>query len=74
MTTKRHKRRPMVAASDIVDRVSEADRIWFEQHPGVPVRERPTVKGEFGENIVPRGAVVTVFQVAPGVRVRRVLE
>lgn len=64
----------MVAASEVLDRVSEQDRIWFEQHPGVPVYERPAVKGEFGENIVPRGAVVTVFQVAPGARIRRVLE
>jgi hypothetical protein len=74
MTAKRNKRRPMVAASDIVDRVSEADRVWFEQHPGVPVYERPAVKGEFGDNIFPRGAIVTVFQVRPGVRIRRVLE
>lgn len=74
MTAERHKRRPMVAASDIVDRVSEADRVWFEQHPGVPVYERPAVKGEFGENIVPRGAVVTVFQIQPGMRIRRVME
>ncbi len=64
----------MVAASEVLDRVSEHDRIWFEQHPGVPVRERPVVKGEFGDNIVPRGAIVTVFQVRPGMRIRRVLE
>ncbi len=74
MTTKCNKPRRPVPVSDTVDRVSEADRVWFEQHPGVPVYERPAVKGEFGDNIVPRGAVVTVFQVAPGVRIRRVLE
>ncbi len=74
MTANRNKPRRPVPASDIVDRVSEADRVWFQQHPGVPVYERPAVKGEFGDNIVPRSAVVTVFQVRPGVRIRRVLE
>ncbi len=57
-----------------MDQVSEQDRLYFEAHPKASQYVRPAVQGEFGENIVPRGAVVTVFQVAPGVRIRRVLE
>jgi hypothetical protein len=74
-----NKKRPINArdlplCSPIVELASEDDRLWFESHPGAEVRIRPIVAGEFGDNIVPRGAVVTVFQVRPGMRIRRVME
>jgi hypothetical protein len=33
---------------DAIERASESDRIWFEDHPDRVVRRRPPVRGEFG--------------------------
>ena len=53
----------------IVDLVSEADRIWFEDHPDASEYTRTYVSGEAGPDI---NAVATVVkQVEPGFRVRQ---
>ena len=75
----KHKKRPINArdlplCSPIVELASEDDRLWFESHPGAEVRIRPIIAGEFGVHARPRSKVVTVFQIRPGVRIRRVLE
>ena len=52
----------------IVDLVSEADRIWFEDHPDASEYTRTYVSGEAGPDI---NAVATVVkQVEPGFRIR----
>ena len=52
----------------IVDLVSQADRIWFEDHPEASEYTRIYVPGEAGVDI---NAVATVVkQVKPGFRVR----
>ncbi len=71
---RRIKAQDLPVCSPFVELASEDDRVWFESHPGADVRIRPIVAGEFGERVTPRGAFVTVFQVRPGVRIRRVLE
>ncbi len=63
--------RPMAEPwGSIVDQASEADRVWFEQHPGVNVYSRPIVPGEFGP--IHAAGLVTVTQIKPGVRHRSV--
>jgi hypothetical protein len=59
---------PEVAA--VLDRASETDRIWFEQHPGENVRHRLPVEGEFWPHSPIWVDLVLVFQVRPGFRHR----
>lgn len=70
----KHPRRslpPRMAEPSIVEQVSEADRAYFEQHPGAVSYVRSFVPGEFGQERPLPGAVVIVEQIAPGVRRRR---
>jgi hypothetical protein len=65
--------------SAAADATSEADRIWFEQHPGVNERIRPMSLDEIMHTWVPPGWVVTggvtrVTQIVPGARYRQQLE
>ena len=55
-----------------MDRASEADRIWFEQHPRRQHRVRPYVPGELPvHGIAGDGRwCVAVRNVRPGMRVR----
>ena len=52
----------------IVDLVSEADRLWFEDHPDDDSYTRMYVPGEAGVDI--NAVATTVRQVRPGFRVR----
>lgn len=54
----------------IIDAVSEADRLYFEQHPDETVYYRRIVPGEFAD--VPVAGLVEVTRIAPGVRARKV--
>lgn len=55
-------------------RASEADRLWFEAHPGVNVYVRPMVEGEFPPSPHrPPIIGVCVEQVHRDFRIRRAL-
>lgn len=62
------------ACAEAVDRASEADRLWFEAHPGVNVYVRPLVEGEFPPSPnCPPIIGVCVEQLHRGFRIRRPL-
>lgn len=52
---------------------AQADALWFEQHPGVNVRFRAPTPGEVETTPVGADWRVIVFQLKPGVRLRRFL-
>jgi hypothetical protein len=59
--------------SELIDRVCDTDRKWFELHPDRNTRLRIHVPGEFWPWNPGRG-MVYVFRVAPGVRIRRFVD
>jgi hypothetical protein len=60
----------------ILERTSDDDRAWFQDHPGAHARIRPFVIGEDAGHLPveckPSHTVVTQF--APGIRSRRFIE
>lgn len=54
-------------SNDVLERVSAADRARFDAHPHAASYVRPALVGEFGDNVIPRGARVEVIQLEPGV-------
>ena len=66
----------------ILDRVMERDREFFHAHPEARSYQRPYIPGELSPDAVAtsggrapsQDAVVIVEQVAPGFRVRRIVE
>ena len=62
---------------EAVDLASEADRVWFEEHPDDDQRVRLPVPHEacpaFGYCLPVDGWVVRVVQLVPGVRARQVI-
>ncbi len=59
--------------ADAADAAMEADRLYFERHPGETVYYREPFPGEsFGSAAVPDGAsaMVEVRQIGPGLRTR----
>ncbi len=57
----------------VTERVSEMDRLWFEEHPDADAYDRPYVPGEFGvetDEQMTAIAFTRVHQLAPGVRAR----
>ncbi len=56
-----------------IDRASEADRLYFEAHPGCNRYLRPRQPGEFGPDDDEAPPWVEVTQLAPGVRVRKAI-
>ena len=54
--------------SEAIERASELDRVYFEQHPGETEYVRPIVPGEFPPEVDANNVMVT--QVTPGIRVR----
>ena len=55
-----------------MDRASEADREWFERHPGREYHVRPFVPGELPVHGIPGDGrwIIAVRSVRPGMRVR----
>jgi hypothetical protein len=59
--------------SSAVERASEDDRAWFEQHPDASQRIRGYMAGEFGEIVPPLDHRILVQQIQPGVRSRSIV-
>jgi hypothetical protein len=67
--------------ASIVERVTERDRSYFAAHPGAASYIRDYIPGEFppeslaavGAGTPQQNSLVEVRQLAPGVRVRRVV-
>jgi len=60
----------------MLDDPSDADRDWFEAHPGEYYRRRPSFPGEELMTDVPPGwrvSAVDVWQIGPGIRIRHFL-
>lgn len=57
----------------IIDRVTEADRRYFQRHPEAKIYVRDYVKGEFFPFAYPMGTKVQVSQVIKGARLRKAL-
>ena len=64
-----------MTAPPALEAASEADRRWFESHPGVNRYVRQRVIGEFGpmESEIPTDLFpwTDVVQIGPGVRLRQ---
>ena len=85
MTTRRHIVPPVNRLREpfatIVDRVMERDREFFHANPAARSYQRPYIPGELspdalaalGGTAPPQDAWVIVDQIAPGIRVRRVV-
>lgn len=60
--------------SKAIDKASEDDRLWFEQHPGRSFRLRDAVPFEYNQQLPPAAEGVSwrtvVLQIKPGVRSR----
>ncbi len=74
MSNKRKAKPPPrhTALGPRVAQVSAADRAYFEQHPEARTYLRRVQPGEFGEGIVSPDELVTVEELAPGIRLRKV--
>jgi hypothetical protein len=57
--------------ADIIDRVCDRDRLYFEEHADDDSYWRDYAPGEFWPMTLPTSTCVEVVQVQPGVRLRR---
>ncbi len=73
-----------LTSSPLTDLVCDRDRRWFEAHPGETEYVRAYVPGEIAPDVIAAcqlthgpdlapGALITVVQLAPGVRTRRLM-